>query len=67
MIDKVCFRSQHNIPEFLSTHPSDLSRINQIEAWLPEALKYYHQTRGGEPPEPAPYHPVIGPPDLPPS
>lgn len=67
MIDKVCFRSQHNIPEFLSTHPSDLSRINQIEAWLPEALKYYHQTRGGEPPEPAPYHPLIGPPDLPPS
>ena len=67
MIDKVCFRSQHNIPEFLSTHPSDLSRINQIEAWIPEALKYYHQAQGGEPPEPAPYHPLIGPPDLPPS
>lgn len=65
MIDKVCFRSQHNIPEFLSTHPSDLSRINQIEAWLPEAMKYYHKTQGGEPPEPAPYHPLIGPPDLP--
>jgi predicted Zn-dependent protease len=65
MIDKVCFRSQHNIPEFLSTHPSDLSRINQIEAWIPEALKYYHEAQGGEPPEPAPYHPLIGPPDLP--
>ena len=65
MIDKVCFRSQHNIPEFLSTHPSDLSRINQIEAWLPEALKYYHEAQGGEPPAPAPYHPLIGPPDLP--
>ena len=65
MIDKVCFRSQHNIPEFLSTHPSDVARINQIEAWLPEAMKYYHAAQGGEPPPPAPYHPLIGPPDLP--
>jgi predicted Zn-dependent protease len=65
MIDKVCFRSKHNIPEFLSTHPSDLSRINQIEAWIPEALKYYHEAQGDESPEPAPYHPLIGPPDLP--
>lgn len=29
-------------PEFLSTHPSDVSRINQIKANLPEALKYYN-------------------------
>ena len=65
MIDKVCFRSQHNIPEFLSTHPSDVSRINQIEAWIPEALKYYHEAQGGEPPTPTPYHPLIGPPDFP--
>jgi predicted Zn-dependent protease len=28
-------------PEFLSTHPSDATRIAQIEAWLPEALQYY--------------------------
>src|SRR5256885_5982843 len=28
-------------PEFLSTHPSDPTRIRQIEAWLPEALQYY--------------------------
>lgn len=28
-------------PEFLSTHPSDATRINQIKAYLPEALKYY--------------------------
>lgn len=65
MIDKVCFRSQHNIPEFLSTHPSDVARINQIESWLPEVMKYYHAAQGGEPPVPAPYHPLIGPPDLP--
>jgi predicted Zn-dependent protease len=28
-------------PEFLSTHPSDQTRINRIKAALPEALKYY--------------------------
>jgi predicted Zn-dependent protease len=61
MIDKVCFRSQQTIPEFLSTHPSDIARINQIEAWLPEALKYYHAAQNDEQPAPAPYHPTIGP------
>ena len=29
-------------PEFLSTHPSDRTRIRQIEALLPEAMQYYH-------------------------
>ena len=28
-------------PEFLSTHPSDETRINDIKNWLPDALKYY--------------------------
>jgi len=28
-------------PAFLSTHPTDETRIRQIEAWLPEALSYY--------------------------
>ena len=28
-------------PEFLSTHPSDDTRISQIKEWLPEAMKYY--------------------------
>jgi predicted Zn-dependent protease len=28
-------------PEFLSTHPSEATRIAQIEAWLPEARRYY--------------------------
>ena len=28
-------------PEFLSTHPSPGNRINQLEKYLPEALKYY--------------------------
>ena len=62
MIGKVCFRSQQAVPEFLSTHPSDLTRINQIEAWLPEALQHYHGPGGGTaPPLPTPYRPTIGP------
>jgi predicted Zn-dependent protease len=28
-------------PEFLSTHPSDQSRIQKIKAEIPEAMKYY--------------------------
>ncbi len=42
MIGRFCFRSNASVPEFLSTHPSDVTRINQIEAWLPKALQYYH-------------------------
>lgn len=29
-------------PEFLSTHPSEPARIQQIEVWMPEAMQYYH-------------------------
>ena len=61
MIGKVCFRSQQAIPEFLSTHPSDVTRINDIEAWLPESLKYYQGPGGGGQPTPIPYRPLIGP------
>lgn len=28
-------------PEFLSTHPANQRRIEQIKQWLPEAMKYY--------------------------
>jgi predicted Zn-dependent protease len=28
-------------PEFLSTHPSEATRIKQIDGWLPEAMQYY--------------------------
>ncbi|MBI4588030.1 MAG: M48 family metallopeptidase [Candidatus Rokubacteria bacterium] len=34
-------RGRGRPPEFLSTHPSDVTRIRQIEQWLPEALQYY--------------------------
>ncbi|UCH65836.1 MAG: M48 family metallopeptidase [Ignavibacterium sp.] len=28
-------------PEFLSTHPSSETRINDLKSWIPEAMKYY--------------------------
>jgi len=28
-------------PEFLSTHPSDETRMNDLNSWIPEAMKYY--------------------------
>jgi predicted Zn-dependent protease len=30
-------------PEFLSTHPSDQTRINDINSWIPEVMKYYNK------------------------
>ena len=63
MIDKLCFRSAAAIPEFLSTHPSDVTRMNQIEAWMPDALRHY-RPGGGEPlpSEPIKLPPIITPP-----
>ena len=34
-------RGRQRPPEFLSTHPAEATRIRQIEAWTPEALRYY--------------------------
>jgi len=66
MIGTLCFRSANSIPEFLSTHPSDITRINQIEASLPNALQYYHPGQAPGMPTvpgtPVPsYQPPIGP------
>jgi predicted Zn-dependent protease len=33
--------STNQTAEFLSDHPSDATRIKQIQGWLPEAQKYY--------------------------
>jgi Putative Zn-dependent protease, contains TPR repeats len=33
-------------PEFLSTHPGHGTRIKQLQAWMPEALKHYHPPPG---------------------
>jgi len=51
MIGKFCFRTNNAVPEFLSTHPSDVTRIKNIEAWIPGALKYYDPE--SPPPEPS--------------
>ena len=34
-------QSTNNTAEFLSDHPSDATRIKQIQGWLPEAQQYY--------------------------
>lgn len=33
--------SNKTTSEFLSSHPSDATRIKQIQGWMPEALRYY--------------------------
>jgi predicted Zn-dependent protease len=30
-------------PEFMSTHPSHETRINDLKEYLPEAMKYYNK------------------------
>jgi predicted Zn-dependent protease len=52
MIGKLCFRSGAGVPEFLSTHPSEETRIKNLERWAPEVMKLYHPPEG--PPSPAP-------------
>lgn len=34
-------KQNQNTSEFLSDHPSDATRIQQIQGWMPEALRYY--------------------------
>ena len=39
-------QSTNKTAEFLSSHPSDATRIQQIQRWMPEALKYYKRAGG---------------------
>ncbi len=39
-------QSSNKTSEFLSSHPSDATRIKQIQGWMPEALKYYNGQSG---------------------
>ena len=32
-------------PEILSTHPSDQTRINNLNTWMPEAMGYYNKSK----------------------
>jgi predicted Zn-dependent protease len=45
--------SKAHMPQFLSTHPSDTNRIQNIRTFLPEAERYYAAKRGN----PAPANP----------
>ena len=38
--------STNKTSEFLSSHPSDATRIKQIQGWMPEALQYYKASGG---------------------
>ena len=38
---RMAAQSSNKTSEFLSSHPSDATRIKQIQGWMPEALKYY--------------------------
>ena len=38
---RMAANSTNQQAEFLSDHPSDATRIKQIQGWMPEALKYY--------------------------
>jgi hypothetical protein len=34
-------KERNGPPDFLSTHPGSEARIQQLKAWMPEALQYY--------------------------
>ena len=38
---RMAAQSSNKTSEFLSSHPSDATRIKQIQGWMPEALRYY--------------------------
>jgi predicted Zn-dependent protease len=38
---RMAANSTNKQSEFLSSHPSDETRIRQIQGWMPEALQYY--------------------------
>jgi predicted Zn-dependent protease len=39
--ERMAALSSEKPPQFLSTHPSDAQRVKDLQAWLPEAMKYY--------------------------
>jgi metalloendopeptidase OMA1, mitochondrial len=38
------------MPQFMSTHPNDANRLRELEAFVPEARKYYVPVRAAKPP-----------------
>jgi predicted Zn-dependent protease len=39
--ERMSAKGKSGTPEFMSTHPSDVTRIAQLRAWLPDARRYY--------------------------
>ena len=64
MIGKFCFRSNAAIPEFLSTHPSDVARIRNIEIWLPDVMQYYQPDIDEAERATLPLSPIVLPPNI---
>jgi predicted Zn-dependent protease len=53
------------MPQFMSSHPNDANRLRELEAFLPEARRYYSPAPAAHPPpppgKPAPTHPSATP------
>lgn len=45
--ERMSQKSSNKPPEFLSTHPTDENRINQIKKLLPEAIDVYNKSKSG--------------------
>jgi predicted Zn-dependent protease len=44
-------KDQAQVPQFLSTHPPDDLRIQNMKKYLDEARQYYRKAGGGDPPQ----------------
>ena len=58
------------MPQFMSTHPNDANRLRELQAFLPEARKYYVPVREAQEPRPrerAPEPRSPAPPAIPPA
>jgi len=52
-------KSKLPVPAFLSSHPSDRDRIRAMQAFLPEARRYYHPQLAQEEPQGTPPSPRL--------
>jgi predicted Zn-dependent protease len=43
---RMAAQKEGSVPEFLSTHPSDATRIQNIKELIPEAMRYYRPYQG---------------------
>jgi len=48
-IGKLCFRAGSAVPEFFSTHPSEETRIKNLERWAPQMMQHYTPSEASPP------------------